>query len=81
MEPCHATFSLPFTQPRPLKNCFYHHNVWAFLPGMGNPKAAAGMPTTSWVRLGENGANGGPVPDGRVEHAAGSMGDQVRHSV
>jgi hypothetical protein len=35
------------------------------------------MPPNAWVRLGENGANGGPVPAGRVFHTAGHMGDQL----
>jgi hypothetical protein len=35
------------------------------------------MPANVWVRLGENGANGGPAPAGRVSHTAGRMGGQL----
>lgn len=44
---------------------------------MGNSTTTYGMPASAWVRFGENGANGGPVPAGRVEHTAGAMGDQL----
>lgn len=66
----------------PPAGCFWHSHVWAFLPGAGNPKIAGGMVgQTAWVRFNQAGANGGPTPDGRVEHCAGNMGDQVRVSL
>ena len=58
--------------------CHFHTHVWAFLPSLGNGKAAGGMPAAAWVMLTSDvGANGGPVPLGRFEHVAGSMGDQL----
>lgn len=57
--------------------CFFHTHVHVFLPGLGNPKAANGMPAGAWLDLSPTGANGGPMPTGRVEHVAGAMGDQM----
>ena len=57
--------------------CFFHSHVHVFLPGLGNAKAANQMPAGAWLELSPSGANGGPMPTGRVEHVAGAMGDQM----
>lgn len=63
--------------------CFFHHHVWAFLPGQtdwfvpGSDGTAQKYDSTAWVMLNDAGANGGPVPAGRTEHCAGNLGDQL----
>lgn len=71
------------TAPAP-SNCFFHSHVWAFLPGSVDWSVPAAGSTTatpytaaSWVRLNNQGFNGGPVPSGRAEHVAGSLGDNL----
>jgi hypothetical protein len=59
--------------------CLFHQHVWAFLPGSADwfPPTSAKYTSAAWARLPAIGANGGPVPAGRTEHVAGSLGDQL----
>ena len=56
--------------------CTFHQHVHAFMPHNRQP-APGGVTAAQWLQLGLAGANGGPVPTGRFEHAAGAFGDQL----
>jgi hypothetical protein len=75
------------SNPAP-SQCFFHHHVWAFLPGVNDwftvlnpstrpPNVPSPYGQNAWVRMADVGANGGPVPAGRTEHVAGNLGDQL----
>jgi hypothetical protein len=56
--------------------CIFHQHVHGILPG-NQPPRENGVPVTRWAQLPLVGANGGPVPAGRFEQAAGYLGDQL----
>ena len=56
--------------------CDFHSHVHAFLPHNRAPVANS-VTGAQWLQLGGDGANGGPAPTGRFEHAAGAFGDQM----
>ena len=56
--------------------CDFKQHVHAFLPRNRAP-AADSVTGNDWLQLALAGANGGPVPTGRFEHAAGAFGDQM----
>lgn len=68
-------------------DCLFHHHVYGFTPS-SLPQAygaANQMPNyypnslsaSVWQQLGDAGINGAPGITGRVEHAAGAMGNQL----
>lgn len=64
--------------PQTNQYCYYHSHVYGFYPG-NSPAGIQpnGITGTSWYQFPMNGAYNGPVPDGRFEHTAGQMGDQL----
>jgi hypothetical protein len=58
--------------------CIFHQHVHGVLPGNQPPREQPpSVPVTRWAQLPLVGANGGPVPAGRFEQAAGYLGDQL----
>jgi hypothetical protein len=58
--------------------CIFYQEVYGVLPGNQPPRGQPpSVPVTRWTQLPLVGANGGPVPTGRFEHAAGYLGDQL----
>jgi hypothetical protein len=56
--------------------CIFYQDVYGLFPGNQPPRQGS-VAATRWSQLPLAGANNGPVPTGRFEHAAGYLGDQL----
>lgn len=64
----------------PPTDCIFHHHVFHFLPGMGNPLTSPytpTMPAQAWFEGNSFTGVNGLVPAPRALHTAGAMGDQL----
>jgi hypothetical protein len=64
------------SNPAP-SNCVFDNNMWGFFPSSVDWTTGAAYGASSWTLFNAAGAYGGPIPAGRHNHIAGSLGDQL----